>query len=156
MTLDASDVPPVSRDSSSSAAATRCCGGPAKADSGACCARDEEAEPALEWFLVARNEQDVVAAVGLEIFGGVALRRSLDQAAGEVCPVWPGQPITAHWGVQDPAAAEGTDSEKLAVFNEVFRELESRIKIFCSLPLASLDRVRIKEHVEEIGRTAVD
>jgi arsenate reductase len=75
-----------------------------------------------------------------------------DQAAGEVCPVWPGQPVTAHWGVQDPAAAEGTDEEKLAVFNKVFRELESRIKIFCSLPLASLDRVRIKEHVDEIGR----
>lgn len=75
-----------------------------------------------------------------------------DQAAGEVCPVWPGQPITAHWGVQDPAAAEGTEEEKLAVFNKVFRELESRIKIFCSLPLASLDRVRIKEHVDDIGR----
>jgi arsenate reductase len=76
-----------------------------------------------------------------------------DQAAGEVCPVWPGQPVTAHWGVQDPAAAEGTDEEKLAVYNKVLRELESRIKIFCSLPLASLDRVRIKEHVDEIGRT---
>lgn len=76
-----------------------------------------------------------------------------DEAAGEVCPVWPGQPITAHWGVQDPAAAEGTDAAKLAVFNKVFRELEARIKIFCSLPLASLDRVRIKERVDEIGRT---
>lgn len=75
-----------------------------------------------------------------------------DQAAGEVCPVWPGQPITAHWGVQDPAAAEGSDEQKLAVFNKVFRELESRIKIFCNLPLASLDRVRIKEHVDAIGR----
>jgi len=79
-----------------------------------------------------------------------------DQAAGEVCPTWPGQPITAHWGVQDPAAAEGTDEQKLAVFNKVFRELESRIKIFASLPLASLDRVRIKERVEEIGRTGAD
>jgi arsenate reductase len=76
-----------------------------------------------------------------------------DQAAGEVCPVWPGQPVTAHWGVQDPSAGEGTDEEKLAVYNKVFRELESRIKIFCSLPLASFDRVRIKEHVDEIGRT---
>ena len=75
-----------------------------------------------------------------------------DQAAGEVCPVWPGQPITAHWGVQDPAAAEGADEAKLAVFNKAFRELEARIKIFCSLPLASLDRVRIKERVDEIGR----
>jgi arsenate reductase len=76
-----------------------------------------------------------------------------DQAAGEMCPVWPGQPITAHWGMEDPAAAQGTDEEKLVVFNRVFRALESRIKIFCSLPLRSLDRVRIKEHVDEIGRT---
>ena len=75
-----------------------------------------------------------------------------DQAAGEMCPVWPGQPIRAHWGVQDPAAVEGTEKAKLAVFNKVFRELEARIKIFCSLPVASLDRVRIKEHLDEIGR----
>lgn len=79
-----------------------------------------------------------------------------DQAAGEVCPVWPGQPITAHWSVQDPAAVAGTEEEKLAVFNKVFRELESRIKIFCSLPLAALDRVRIKEHVDELGRTRAE
>ena len=79
-----------------------------------------------------------------------------DQAAGETCPVWPGQPITAHWGMEDPAAAEGTEAEKLAVFNRVFRALEARIKIFCSLPLRSLDRVRIKEHVDEIGRTKPD
>lgn len=79
-----------------------------------------------------------------------------DKAAGEVCPVWPGQPITAHWGVEDPAAVEGTDELKLAAFHRIFRELESRIKIFCSLPLPSLDRVRIKEHVDEIGRTEPD
>jgi protein-tyrosine-phosphatase len=76
-----------------------------------------------------------------------------DKAAGEACPVWPGQPITAHWGVEDPAAVEGTHEHQLAAFNRIFRELESRIKIFCSLPLPSLDRVRIKEHVDEIGRT---
>lgn len=79
-----------------------------------------------------------------------------DQAAGETCPVWPGQPITAHWGMEDPAAVEGTEAEKLVVFNRVFRGLESRIKIFCSLPLKSLDRVRIKEHVDEIGRSKSD
>ena len=79
-----------------------------------------------------------------------------DQAAGETCPVWPGQPITAHWGMEDPAAAEGTEAEKLVVFNRVLRALEGRIKIFCSLPLRSLDRVRIKEHVDEIGRTKPD
>jgi len=75
-----------------------------------------------------------------------------DQAAGEMCPVWPGQPITAHWGVQDPTAIHGPDEAKLALFKKVFRELESRIKIFTSLPLSSLDRVRIKERVDEIGR----
>lgn len=74
-----------------------------------------------------------------------------DQAVGEACPIWPGQPITAHWGMEDPAAAEGSEAERLAVFNRVFRELESRIKIFCSLPLGSLDRARIKEHVDEIA-----
>jgi arsenate reductase len=56
-----------------------------------------------------------------------------DQAAGETCPVWPGQPIRAHWGMEDPAAAQGTDEEKLVVFHRVFRELEGRIKMFCSL-----------------------
>lgn len=75
-----------------------------------------------------------------------------DNAAGEACPVWSGQPITAHWGVEDPAAVEGTEAVKLTAFHKIFIELESRIKIFCSLPLPSLDRVRIKEHVEEIGR----
>ena len=64
---------------------------------------------------------------------------------------WPGQPITAHWGVEDPAAVEGTDEVKLAAFHKIFRELEARIKIFCSLPLSTLDRARIAEHVEEIG-----
>jgi protein-tyrosine-phosphatase len=76
-----------------------------------------------------------------------------DNAAGEACPVWPGQPITAHWGVADPALVEGTEEVKLAAFHKILRELESRIKIFCSLPLRSLDRVRVKEHVDEIGRS---
>lgn len=75
-----------------------------------------------------------------------------DEAAGEVCPVWPGQPITAHWGVQDPSAGEGTDEAKLAAYNKVFREMEGRVRVFCSLPLASLDRVRAKERVDQIGR----
>jgi arsenate reductase len=79
-----------------------------------------------------------------------------DKAAGEVCPIWPGQPITAHWGVEDPAAVEGSEAVKLAAFHKIFRELESRIKIFCSLPFASLDRVRVKERVDEIGRMKSD
>lgn len=77
-----------------------------------------------------------------------------DQAAGEVCPLWPGQPVTAHWGVEDPAAAQGDEHARLAVFNKVLRELEGRIKIFCSLPLRSLDRVRIQHHVDEIGESS--
>ena len=75
-----------------------------------------------------------------------------DNAAGEACPLWPGQPITAHWGVQDPAAVEGAHDVKLAAFNKALRELEARIKIFCSLPLALLDRIRVKERLDEIGR----
>lgn len=75
-----------------------------------------------------------------------------DNAAGEVCPVWPGQPITAHWGVPDPAAVQGTDSEKWLAFREAFRALEGRIKAFTSLPIASLDRLRLQRAVEAIGR----
>jgi arsenate reductase len=75
-----------------------------------------------------------------------------DNAAGEVCPVWPGQPMTAHWGVNDPAAVEGPEAVQLAAFHKAFRELEARIKIFCSISIASLDRMRLKERVDEIGR----
>src|ERR1700694_5740130 len=65
-----------------------------------------------------------------------------DNAAGEVCPIWPGKPMTAHWGIADPAAAEGTDAEKAFAFRKAFRSLETRIKLFLSLPLASIDRMR--------------
>ncbi len=77
-----------------------------------------------------------------------------DKAAAEVCPVWPGQPMTAHWGVPDPAAVEGPDTEKWLAFREAFRVLENRIKIFVSLPIASLDRLKLKQRLEEIGRAA--
>jgi arsenate reductase len=76
-----------------------------------------------------------------------------DNAAGEVCPYWPGQPMTAHWGVPDPAAVEGTDTEKWAAFRETFTRLENRIKNFASLPIASLDRIKLKEHLDAIGNT---
>ncbi len=76
-----------------------------------------------------------------------------DNAAGEVCPVWPGQPMTAHWGVDDPAAVEGDDKLKWLAFRRAFHELENRIKIFTSLPLKSLDRVRLQERLDAIGRT---
>jgi arsenate reductase len=79
-----------------------------------------------------------------------------DAAAGEVCPVWPGQPMTAHWGVPDPAAACGTDAQKWLAFRKAFRELENRIKLFTSLPIATLDRMKLKERLDEIGRTHAD
>jgi arsenate reductase len=74
------------------------------------------------------------------------------QAAGETCPVWPGQPITAHWGVEDPAAATGSEIEKRQAFRAAFRALENRIKIFCSLRLDSLGLMAIRREVEDIGR----
>ena len=75
-----------------------------------------------------------------------------DNAAGEVCPIWPGQPMTAHWGVEDPAAVEGSDDHKRSAFKKAYRELEARIKIFVSLPIKALDRSRLKQRVDEIGR----
>jgi len=75
-----------------------------------------------------------------------------DNAAGDVCPAWPGQPMTAHWGVNDPAAVQGSDTEKWLAFRETFKALENRIKIFTSLPIASLDRIKLKQRLDEIGR----
>jgi protein-tyrosine-phosphatase len=77
-----------------------------------------------------------------------------DNAAGEVCPVWPGQPITAHWGVEDPAAVEGNDLAKTNAFRQAFRVLEHRIRVFAALPMASLDRMRLKARVTEIGTSS--
>jgi protein-tyrosine-phosphatase len=75
-----------------------------------------------------------------------------DQAAGEVCPVWPGSPVTAHWGMPDPAAVEGTEIERRNAFRDAFHILENRIKLFTSLPIDNLDRLAIKRTVVEIGR----
>lgn len=76
-----------------------------------------------------------------------------DNAAGEVCPVWPGKPMTAHWGVADPATVEGTDMEKATAFRKAFTELETRIKLFTSLPLDSLDSMALKAKLREIGNS---
>lgn len=76
-----------------------------------------------------------------------------DKAAAEVCPYWPGQPMTAHWGLPDPAAVEGTDTQKWVTFRSAFAALDNRIKIFTSLPLASLDRIKLQERLDEIGKT---
>lgn len=76
-------------------------------------------------------------------------------AAGENCPVWPGQPITAHWGVADPAALGGTERARIFAFRKALIELENRIKLFVSLPLTSLDHVRIKKELDKIGKADV-
>ena len=75
-----------------------------------------------------------------------------DQAAGETCPVWPGNPITAHWGVPDPAAVEGGEVERRNAFRDAFSALENRIKLFVALPLDKLDRTATKRRVDDIGR----
>lgn len=75
-----------------------------------------------------------------------------DNAAGEMCPVWPGQPMTAHWGMPDPAAVLGTQMEIATAFRETFRGLERRIQMFTSLPIASLDRLSLGNKVREIGK----
>jgi len=75
-----------------------------------------------------------------------------DNAAGETFPVWPGQPMTAHWGIEDPAAVEGTDIEKERAFNQAFRYLRNRISVFLALPLKSLDGLSLKAKLRDIGR----
>ena len=75
-----------------------------------------------------------------------------DQAAGETCPVWPGRPLTAHWGVEDPAAVEGSDEQKHAAFMKAFAILQKRIALLASLRLESLDRLATEQHLKLIGK----
>jgi len=79
-----------------------------------------------------------------------------DDAANEVCPVWPGQPMSAHWGLPDPSRAEGNEAERRFQFADTHRMLNQRISIFISLPIDSLDRLSLKRRLDEIGRTPVD
>jgi arsenate reductase (thioredoxin) len=74
-----------------------------------------------------------------------------DDAAGETCPAWPGQPMTAHWGIEDPAAVEGTDIEKERAFSEAFRYLRNRITAFIALPIKGLDKISLTARLREIG-----
>ena len=76
-----------------------------------------------------------------------------DQAAGEVCPVWPGQPMSAHWGVDDPAAVTGSDEDKRKAFFRAYSQLANRISIFLNLPLDKLDRLALQKKLDEIGNT---
>lgn len=75
-----------------------------------------------------------------------------DNAAKEVCPIWPGQPMSAHWGVPDPAAAQGTDAEQHLAFADAMRMLEQRISIFTNLPLQALDRLSLQKRLDDIGQ----
>jgi arsenate reductase len=77
-----------------------------------------------------------------------------DNAANEVCPVWPGQPMTAHWGLPDPAAVEGSDEQKRRAFSDTFRHLANRINLFISLPMHKLDKLSLQKKLTEIGKTA--
>jgi arsenate reductase (thioredoxin) len=76
-----------------------------------------------------------------------------DQAAAEVCPLWPGQPMTAHWGVHDPAAVQGSDEDKRKAFLKAYTELYRRMSLFLNLPFDTLNKLALKEKLDEIGRT---
>jgi protein-tyrosine-phosphatase len=78
-----------------------------------------------------------------------------DQAAGEVCPVWPGNPITAHWGVPDPATVEGSNEERRRAFRNALHAIESRVRLFVALPIDKLDRMAVKRDLDEIGSGTV-
>lgn len=77
-----------------------------------------------------------------------------DNAAGEVCPVWPGKPMTAHWGIEDPAAIEGSDEDKRRAFFQAFNRLQRRVALFLALPHDKLDRIALKQQLDGIGRQA--
>jgi arsenate reductase (thioredoxin) len=76
-----------------------------------------------------------------------------DNAAGEVCPIWPGQPMTARWGIEDPAAVQGTDEERRKAFLRAFKELTTRINLLLSLPIDKLERAALKKKLDDIGKT---
>jgi arsenate reductase len=75
-----------------------------------------------------------------------------DKAAGEICPLWPGQPVTAHWGFPDPVAVVGSDEEKRAAFAQTLRQIRTRVQLFLSLPLETLDRMAIESRMRAIGK----
>jgi len=75
-----------------------------------------------------------------------------DNAAGEVCPIWPGQPVSAHWGFEDPAAFQGPDDEKRRLFRLVYQQIASRVRIFLALPVEKLDRLSLQQKVKDIGK----
>ncbi|MHB1102909.1 MAG: arsenate reductase ArsC [Devosia sp.] len=76
-----------------------------------------------------------------------------DRAANETCPIWPGQPMTAHWGIEDPAAVEGTEFQKRVAFEQAFRFMKTRISLFLALPIAGIDRLALAGHLKRIGNS---
>ncbi|MDJ0388084.1 arsenate reductase ArsC [Roseomonas sp. E05] len=112
------------------------------------------AEPGMRTEGLRPKSWDEFAAPGAPVMDFVFT--VCDQAAGEVCPVWPGRPVTAHWGIPDPAAVDGSEAERMLAFRAAFRALETRIRLFLSLPIASLDRLALTRKVEEIGRLRTD
>jgi protein-tyrosine-phosphatase len=79
-----------------------------------------------------------------------------DNAAGEVCPAWPGQPMTAHWGVEDPAAFVGPEDKQLRLFRDIYFQLERRIQIFVNLPIRALDKLSLQRRLDEIGKVRAE
>jgi arsenate reductase len=79
-----------------------------------------------------------------------------DRAAGEICPIWPGQPMTAHWGVPDPAAFAGPEDKQLALFRDIYFQLERRIQIFVNLPIRALDKLTLQRRLDEIGQSRAE
>jgi arsenate reductase len=112
---------------------------------------------ALDLLAGLGHDTSVLASKSWDVFAVAGAPRMdfiftvCDSAAGEACPIWPGQPMTAHWGMPDPAAAEGTEIEKRAAFRATFAALENRLKVFMSLPLVSLDRLSLQQRLDAIG-----
>lgn len=112
---------------------------------------------ALRTLEIARIPVDGLRSKGWDEFAGPAapaldfVFTVCDAAAGEVCPVWPGRPVSAHWGFPDPAAHPGDEKQRMAAFAEVFRGLRRRIGVFASLPLEALDRLALKREVDRIA-----
>lgn len=117
---------------------------------------------AIRMLEIARLPTEGLHSKGWDAFAGPDAPRLdfvftvCDAAAGEVCPVWPGQPMTAHWGFPDPAAFQGIEKDRMMVFADVFRGLRMRIGIFTNLRLEALDRISLKHEVDRIGQTSIE